>query len=92
VNAELLTEDSDLSTRRRNIDIELVLIQSKTTEGFSESTMDKFHATTEDLLDLGKPIDALATVYNEQLREVIQRFREAYGTLARLKSEACSRQ
>ena len=82
VNAELLTEDSDLSTRRRNIDIELVLIQSKTSEGFSESAMDKFHATTEDLLDLSKPIDALATVYNEQLRQVIQRFREAYGTLA----------
>ena len=44
--------------------------------------MDKFHATTEDLLDLSKPIDALPNVYNEQLRQVITRFREAYGTLA----------
>lgn len=82
LNGELLTEDSDLSTRRKNIEIELVLIQSKRSEGFSEDTMDKFHATTEDLLDLSKPIDALADVYNEQLRQVIRRFREAFGTLA----------
>jgi hypothetical protein len=82
VNGELLTEDSDLTTRRKNIDIELVLIQSKTSPGFSESGMDKFHATTEDLLDLSKSVDAVASVYNDQLREIIKRFREAYGTLA----------
>jgi len=82
VNGELLTEDSDLSTRRKNIEIELTLIQSKTSPSFTEDQMDKFHATTEDLLDLSKPIDAVKSVYNEELRKVIHRFREAYGTLA----------
>ena len=82
VNGELLTEDFDFSTRRKKIEIELVLIQAKTSAGFSESAMDKFHASAEDLLDLRKSIDAVSAVYNDALRQIIQRFREAYGNLA----------
>jgi hypothetical protein len=82
VNGELLQEDADFSRRRKKVDIELVIIQSKTAEGFSEAAMDKFHAATEDLLDLSKSLDAVATVYNEAVRQIIQRFRDAYGTLA----------
>jgi hypothetical protein len=82
VNGELLTEDFDLSTRRKNIQIELVLIQSKTSEGFSEDAMNKFYSATEDLLDLSKSLDTVANVYNDQVRQVIHRFRDAYGTLA----------
>ena len=82
VNGELLTEDFDLSMRRKNIEIELALIQAKTSAGFSESAMDKFHASAEDLLDLRKSIDAVSAVYNDALRQIIQRFREAYGNLA----------
>jgi hypothetical protein len=82
VNGELLTEDFDFSTRRKNIEIELVLIQAKTAASFSESAMDKFHASAEDLLDLRKSTEAVSTVYNEPLRQSIQRFREAYGNLA----------
>ncbi len=44
--------------------------------------MDKFHASAEDLLDLRKSTDAVSTVYNEPLRQNIQRFRDAYGNLA----------
>jgi hypothetical protein len=82
VNGELLPEDADFSKRRKKVEIELAIIQSKAVEGFSETAMDKFHAATEDLLDLSKSLDAVATVYNEAVRVAIQRFRDAYGTLA----------
>jgi len=82
VNGELLTEDFDFSTRRKNIEIELVLIQAKTSSSFNESAMDKFDASAADLLDLRNSIDALSAVYNDALRQAIQRFREAYGNLA----------
>jgi hypothetical protein len=82
VNGELLPEDFDVSTRRKNIELELVLLQAKTSSGFTETSMDKFHASAEDLLDLRKPVDAVGVVYNEDVRKIIQRFREAYGNLA----------
>ena len=57
LNGDLVEEDTETSVAKRNIEIELVFIQSKTSGGFSEQAMDKFHAATEDLLDLSKPLD-----------------------------------
>jgi hypothetical protein len=81
-NGELLQEDSDVSDLRKNIQIDVVLLQAKSVAGFSEAAMDKFVATTEDLFDLSKTISDLRTVYNEKLLDATKRFRDAYQTMA----------
>jgi len=55
-NGELLQEDSDVSELRKNIQIDVILLQAKTGAGFSEAAMDKFVAATDDLFDLSKPL------------------------------------
>lgn len=81
-NGELLQEDSDVTDLRKNIQIDVILIQAKTGAGFSETAIDRFVAATEDLFDLSKPLDNLRTVYNEALLAAARRFRDAYQTLA----------
>ena len=78
----MLQEDSDVSDLRKNIQIDVILIQAKTAAGFSETAMDRFVAATEDLFDLSKPLANLRTVYNESLLDAARRFRDAYQTLA----------
>lgn len=82
INGELLQEDSDISELRKNIQIEVFLLQSKTGAGFSEGAMDRLSAATDDLFDLSKPLESLKAVYNEELLEATERFRTAYQTLA----------
>lgn len=82
VNGELLQEDSDFSDLRKNITIEVVLIQSKTASSFSESTIDRFISATEDLFDLSKCLQELQSVYNEGLLRAVERFRSTYQMLA----------
>jgi hypothetical protein len=81
-NGELLQEDSDVSELRKNIQIDVILIQAKTSASFSETAMDKFIAATEDLFDLSKPLTSLKTVYNKNLLDTAKRFRDTYQTLA----------
>src|SRR5450759_2751650 len=40
VNGELLQEDTDISELRKNIQIDVFLLQAKTATGFSEAAMD----------------------------------------------------
>ncbi|MBI5844895.1 MAG: AIPR family protein [Deltaproteobacteria bacterium] len=82
VNGELIQEDSDFSAAKKNITIELYIIQCKTSTGFSETAIDKLISTTEDLFDLSKPTSDLKTAYNESLLVAIERFRDIYQSLA----------
>jgi hypothetical protein len=59
VNGDLILEDSDFSELRKNIQIEVTLIQAKSSAGFSEAAMDRFASSSEDLFDLTKPLDRL---------------------------------
>lgn len=81
VNGELVQEDTDVSGLKKNITIDLHIIQAKTGPGFSEAALDKFVAVTNDLLNLATPIDELATVYNAKLLEIISTFRQVYRAL-----------
>ncbi len=78
INGELLHEDTDLSIYRGEISIELHVVQSKRSPGFSEDTMHRLIASTADLLDLSKPISSLSHVYNGELLSIIEKFRETY--------------
>jgi hypothetical protein len=82
VNGELLHEDSDFTDLRKDITIEVFIIQSKTSAGFSEVALDRFIAATDDLFDLSKPLDELQSVYNEALLMSVDRFRSTYQALA----------
>ncbi len=82
INSELIQEDTDLSTFKKNIVIELFLIQSKTTNGFSEDAMQKFISTTNELLNLSNNLEDYVSVYNSKLLTKTEHFRNAVITLA----------
>ncbi len=75
VNGDLIIEDTDLSAFKKDIAIDLIFIQSKTSKGFSESSIDKLIASTGELLDLSRDIEDLKSVYNSNLLDIIGRFR-----------------
>lgn len=82
VNGELCREDSDFSDLKKNITIEVFIIQSKTGTSFSESTLDKLIGSTADLFDLSKPLSSLSGVYNSSLLKAVEKFRTTYQDLA----------
>jgi hypothetical protein len=82
VNGELIQEDSDFSELRKNIQIELILIQAKSAAGFAESAMDRFASSADDLFDLAKSLDSLLPVYNKAVLAAAERFRTVYQELA----------
>jgi hypothetical protein len=82
LNGELAQDDTDTSGLKRNVTVDLILIQAKITASFSESALDKLKAFTEDLLDLSKDVNSLLTVYNTDVITVMKRFRCIYEALA----------
>lgn len=83
VNGELLKEDTKVNSAQKQNTIELYIIQSKTTSGFSESAITKFRETAEDLFNLSDDINLHKDRYNEELRECVSLFSNAYSQLAK---------
>ena len=81
-NGELVQDDTDLSSLRREVPLELILIQAKSSGGFAETPIERFLTFSDDIFDLGKPISTLRGVYNPPLLSAIERFRDTYRTLA----------
>ena len=82
VNGELVREDFDPSHVKKDALVELVVIQAKTSAGFSETPVERFITVSDDILDLAKPVASLKSVYNADLLEAIERFRHTYKALA----------
>lgn len=82
VNLELIQRDSELVDGKRNSIIDIFIIQSKNTNGFSETAIEKCISSAIDLFDLNKSIDSLRTVYNNDLLSNIEVFRKQYLHLA----------
>lgn len=82
VNGELVQEDPDYSYLKKNVSLELVIIQAKTTAGFQETPVERFITVSEDIFDLSKDTTNFADVYNEGLIEAIDRFRVVHQQLA----------
>ena len=82
VNGDLVQEDSDYSRLRRDLTIDLIILQSKTHAGFQETPIERFLTVSDDFFDLSKEASTLAGVYNELLIESIQRFHDLYQQLA----------
>jgi hypothetical protein len=65
VNGELVQDDTEVSSLKRNVSIDLLLIQSKTGASFSEGAVDRLRAFTDDLLDLSRDVATLVSVYGK---------------------------
>ena len=81
VNGEVVHEDFDCTFLKRDVRIELHIIQSKTSAGFSESSINSLISSTRHLLKLDEDYDAL-TQYNLLVKAVFDNFRQAYRALA----------
>jgi len=82
VNGELIQRDSDLIDGKRNTIIDVFILQSKNTNGFSETPIDKINSSSSELFDLNKSIDNLRSVYNNDLLANIEVFRNQFLHLA----------
>jgi hypothetical protein len=82
VNGELAQDDFDMSSFKKNVLIEVVLIQAKLADSFGESPIDKLIAASEALFNWGIDIDSLATVYNDSVRSFAKNFRSIHKGLA----------
>lgn len=81
VNGEAVREDFDFKPFRRDVRIDLHLIQSKTSGGFSEGPINKLISTTRSLLRLNADYDTLPQ-YNDAIKAVLDNFRKVYRGLA----------
>ena len=80
VNGDLVQEDSDYSHLRKDIVIDLIIIQSKAQPGFQETPVERFITVSHDLFDLSSgppPTNA----YNGRLVGAIDRFQTLYRDL-----------
>ncbi|MDR3547228.1 MAG: AIPR family protein [Candidatus Pacebacteria bacterium] len=81
-NGELVQDDFDSSGLKKNVLIEVVLIQSKTSNGFNEDAMNKFAVATSDLFSLAHSLDDFKQRYNEGVRASAELFRALYRKVA----------
>ncbi len=82
VNDSLYSEDVDVAALKKNVSLRLVLIQSKTSAGFSEDGIEKLVSSARDLFDLNNDLSHLSEVYNIGLLRQIRAFRDTYLALA----------
>ena len=82
INGALLREDTKLAMFRTDIAIELHIAQAKRSPGFSEGAIQKLCASAADLLDLSKDVNSFKGVYNDNLRAIVGRFRDAHQRFA----------
>ena len=82
INGCLVGEAIDSSGFRRGVPVDLVLLQAKTSNGFSETSVEKIFHSVSDLLDFSKDMKSLKSVYKADLLGKIGDFRESYLALA----------
>lgn len=82
VNGELICEDFDASAfqKQKAIQVELHLIQSKTSGSFKEAPVNCLISATRHLLDIEANYSEL-TQYNESVKAVLNRFLKEYRDL-----------
>lgn len=78
INEELLDEDTDISTFKKNPTIVLFLIQAKRSPSFSEIAVERAITTVEEIFDLTKDMSVLRSIYNANLIDKAEMFRKAY--------------
>ena len=83
LNGELIKEDTIINSNQKKNNIELIVIQSKTSPSYSEDAIIKFRESAQDLLNLANNPDEFEARYNKELIERVKLFRNVYYTLAK---------
>jgi len=81
VNGELVYEDFDISPFKKDVVIELHIIQSKTAGGFSETAINKMISVSRHLMRLDADYSKFDQ-YNPDVKSAFDNFRKAYRGLA----------
>ncbi|WP_341863057.1 AIPR family protein [Gymnodinialimonas sp. 57CJ19] len=81
VNGDIVHEDSELSAYKKNVEIDLIIIQSKSSGGFSEDPINRIKSSLTAMLELNADYETL-TQYNDIVREKLDIFRNTYRKLA----------
>lgn len=80
-DSEVLQENFDPSTVRKQSNFTLKIIQAKRTQSFEATAFDKVSATLEKFLDLGKGDEELSEIYSPDLVTGFSRFRNSWLAL-----------
>ncbi|MDH6302354.1 hypothetical protein M2128_001275 [Polynucleobacter sphagniphilus] len=81
-NGELVRDDFDPSSLKKNVLIEVVIFQSKTSDGFREEAINKLIAATQHLFSLATPLSEFAGRYNESVLSCAEIYRSLYQGIA----------
>lgn len=81
-NGDLIREDSDLSGLKKDVTIDVFVIQSKLADGFTDTAIQKLIGATTDLFDLSKKLGNFANIYNAEVLRCADLVRNTYKTLA----------
>lgn len=82
INGELIADDAEVVDPKREVTLELVVIQSKLSSSFEATAVDRLSTSSCELLDLTRTISDLASHYNIELIRVVRTFRETFEKLA----------
>lgn len=82
VNRSLIAIDTDMDAFKSPVTVDLFIIQSKIEGGFSETAMAKLRASVPELIRLDADIATLATLYNSDVLEIFQKYRDGLSDLA----------
>lgn len=82
VNRSLIAIDTEMDAFKSPVTVDLFIIQSKIDGGFAETAMAKLLASVPELIRLGADTDTLATLYNSDVLEVFEKYRDGLGELA----------
>lgn len=79
INGDLISEDSGVEEKyKRNVDIELFIIQSKNERSFGEDAIMKLARLSKNLLDLEFNPDNYRTRYNDKILSKFENFKNVY--------------
>ena len=81
----LVTSEFTIDNAKKGVVLDLVIIQPKTSCGFSESAIQNWKTSCENLMDISKGLtqDSFQTRYNEKVRFLFELFRSTYIALVR---------
>ena len=82
INSELIKEEITPDDFKKKPELQLFLIQSKSSTSFKEEVLQKIITTLSDIFDLTKDMSTLESFYNSDLIEKAKIFRKAFVGLA----------
>lgn len=82
VNRSLIAIDTEMDTFKSPVTVDLFIIQSKIDGGFSETAMSKLLASVPELIRLDADTETLATLYNSDVLEIFEKYRDGLSDLA----------